>query len=281
LNTLKKKYPHIYLYTSTNGLLLNEEKIKRLVASQLDEITFSADGPDQATYERYRQGGDFNRLTEIMTQMVQLRNISGLEVPFINWRYILFKWNDSKIKMNQTRKLAAKIGVDRLTWEITDHPPEAASKIYQIGSKAWQKIYYEIWDSSQIGNAIKGKRFMAAIKPKQKKIVASAASPVSIQFRIRNLGGAFWWQQTSSGRRIIRLGAQLYSKSRDLLDLNYGRVFLNNSLKSGEKDELEIKLLSPKNPGHYWLKFDMVSEGIDWFESGGSPVVWREFLVKP
>ena len=29
---VKKKYPHIYLYTSTNGLLLDEEKIARLAA---------------------------------------------------------------------------------------------------------------------------------------------------------------------------------------------------------------------------------------------------------
>ena len=28
-----------------------------------------------------------------------------------------------------------------------------------------------------------------------------------------------------------------------------------------------------------FLKFDMVSEGIDWFESGGSPVAWKAFSV--
>ncbi|MCP4214552.1 MAG: hypothetical protein GY765_07840, partial [bacterium] len=38
---VREKYPHIYLYCSTNGLMLNREKIKRIVQSGLDEITFS------------------------------------------------------------------------------------------------------------------------------------------------------------------------------------------------------------------------------------------------
>ena len=42
--------------------------------------------------------------------------------PYLNWRYILFKWNDSDEEMNLARRLATEIGVDRLSWEITDHP---------------------------------------------------------------------------------------------------------------------------------------------------------------
>jgi hypothetical protein len=42
---------------------------------------------------------------------------------------------------------------------------------------------------------------------------------------------------------------------------------------------VELELPSGPPPGRYRLKFDIVSEGIDWFESGGSPVVWRPFLV--
>ncbi|HEX7502587.1 MAG TPA: SPASM domain-containing protein, partial [Acidobacteriota bacterium] len=38
---VKKKYPHIYLYTSTNGLLLDSGKAARLAESGIDEITFS------------------------------------------------------------------------------------------------------------------------------------------------------------------------------------------------------------------------------------------------
>ncbi len=57
---IKTKFPHIYLYTSTNGLALNEEKARRLVHSGIDEVTFSIDGASQDTYVRYRQRGKFD-----------------------------------------------------------------------------------------------------------------------------------------------------------------------------------------------------------------------------
>jgi hypothetical protein len=42
---------------------------------------------------------------------------------------------------------------------------------------------------------------------------------------------------------------------------------------------VDIELPAVKEIGEYWLKFDMVSEGIDWFENGGSPVVWVPLTI--
>jgi len=52
---IKRSFPHIYLYTSTNGLAFSEEQVRRLVRSGIDEVTFSIDGQfmasdDQAPY---------------------------------------------------------------------------------------------------------------------------------------------------------------------------------------------------------------------------------------
>ena len=41
---IKSHHPHIYLYSSTNGLAFNEEQVRRLVRSGIDEVTFSIDG---------------------------------------------------------------------------------------------------------------------------------------------------------------------------------------------------------------------------------------------
>lgn len=89
-----------------------------------------------------------------------------------------------------------------------------------------------------------------------------------------------WRKQAYSGRRIIRLGAQLHNAEGRLLDLNYARAFLNRDMTGGDTDTLSIELPDLPDPGEYRLKFDMVSEGIDWFESGGSPVLWTNLMVK-
>ena len=119
---IKSRFPHIYLYTSTNGLMFTEESAKRLVHSGIDEVTFSIDGASQDTYVQYRQRGKFDVALRNLRVMAEEKRRARRDVPHLNWRYILFKWNDSDEEMNLARRLATEIGVDRLSWEITDHP---------------------------------------------------------------------------------------------------------------------------------------------------------------
>ncbi len=277
---LKKRFPHVYLYTSTNGLLLTEEKIIRIVESGLDEITFSVDGPDAKTYARYRRGGDFEKVMRIMRDFVVRRDATGRDVPFVNWRYILFRWNDSRWKMRKARRLAARIGIDRLTWEITDHPPDAFSLRYRPGTKGWRRIRNEIWDTSQIGSAISGRRYEASLSTPSlgPAIRGTVGLPTAVEVRARNTGGALWRDRSFSGRRLVRLGAQLFDQNRNLAELNFARAFLPRSLAGGESARIRLELPSIA-AGEYWLKLDMVSEGVDWFENGGSGVIWRRFSV--
>lgn len=276
---IKKNYPRVFLYLSTNGLLLDEEKLQRIVEAGIDEFTFSVDGPDHETYVKYRRMGDFEKVFNTMKRMVELRNHKGTKTPFINWRYILFKWNDSDEQMDKTRRLAEEIGVDKLVWEITDHPPAAMSEKYQIGSPAWKEIYYEIWDTSQTCNAIRSKRLLAEIRPPQNSIRIRAGTAATITVGATNIGGATWWRDVPGSRRTVRLGAQLHDAARNMIELNYARAFLPKDIENGETAKIEIELPAIDTPGEYLLRFDMVSEGIDWFDSGGSEVAWRELIV--
>ena len=91
-------------------------------------MTFSLDGAIPEHYARYRQRGDLETALRHLEAMVDEKHRHGLDVPFINWRYILFTWNDSDEEMDLARARAADIGVDRLTWELTDHPEHAFSR---------------------------------------------------------------------------------------------------------------------------------------------------------
>ena len=153
---IKTKFPHIYLYTSTNGLALNEEKARRLVHSGIDEVTFSIDGASQDTYVQYRQRGDFAKALANLRAMADEKARHGRDVPHLNWRYILFKWNDHDEEMNAARRLAVETGVDRLCWEITDHPEDSFSRRFRPGTDDFKAIANEIWDQNNLGNAIPG-----------------------------------------------------------------------------------------------------------------------------
>ncbi len=103
---VKREYPHIYLYTSTNGGALNEESARRLVRSGIDEVTFSVDGASQDVYATYRQRGRFDHVMKNLRAVMDEKRALGRDVPFVNWRYILFKWNDNDAEMQRARTLA-------------------------------------------------------------------------------------------------------------------------------------------------------------------------------
>ena len=215
---IKTRFPHIYLYTSTNGLAFNEERARRLVHSGIDEVTFSLDGASQDTYARYRQRGKFEVALANLRALTDEKAKSGTDVPHVNWRYILFKWNDSDEEMARARQLATEVGVDRLCWEITDHPEDSFSRRFVKGSPDYDRIAHEVWDSSMLGNAIPGATPRAQIDVRQwlpaLPLKGRASQPTAVKTRVRNLSSRPFRAQASYGRRLVRLGAQLLDQRR-------------------------------------------------------------------
>jgi hypothetical protein len=281
---IKTKFPHIYLYTSTNGLALNEDKARRLVHSGIDEVTFSIDGASQETYARYRQRGKLDLAIANLRAMANEKAQSGRDVPQLNWRYILFKWNDSDAEMAQARQLAADIGVDRLCWEITDHPEDSYSRRFVPGSDDLERIRHEIWDNNNLGNAIPGATPRAQIDLRRwipgLPLRGQPAKPLAISTRVTNLSTRPFRAQASYGRRLVRLGAQLLDAHGQLLNRDYARAWLPSDIPPGGSANIQIEVPAPDRPGRYALKFDLVSEGIDWFEACGSKTVTKALFVR-
>lgn len=281
---VKARFPHIYLYTSTNGLALNEESTRRLVRSGIDEVTFSIDGASQDTYVRYRQRGSFEKAIANLRTAVDEKRRSGLALPFINWRYILFTWNDGDREMERAREMAADIGVDRLCWEITDHPEDSFSRRFAPGTADHARILHEIWDASGLGNAIPGATPRARIelrdRPREAPLEARAGDTLRVQARVRNLCQRAFPVQSPHGRRLVRLGAQLADGAGGVIDRDHARAWLPAAVPAGGRTDVEIDVPVPETPGRYQLRFDLVSEGIDWFETSGSEVTVRDLVVR-
>jgi MoaA/NifB/PqqE/SkfB family radical SAM enzyme len=272
---VKQKFPHIYLYTSTNGLALKEESARALVRTGIDEVTFSLDGATQDTYARYRQRGRLDVALANLRAMVDEKRKTGADVPVLNWRYILFTWNDSDEEMTRARETAAEVGVDRLTWEITDHPEEAFSRRFRPGTPDYERIRFEVWDTNDIGNAIPGAMPRARIDVRSPvpgaPVVGRAGRTVTLQTRVHNLSTRPFPRVASYGRRLVRLGAQLCDASGAVVNRDYARAWLPHTIEGGTQADVPIEIPLPDRRGRHRLKFDLVLEGVDWFESCGSP----------
>jgi hypothetical protein len=280
---IKTHHPHIYLYTSTNGLAFSEDGVRRLIRSGIDEVTFSIDGATPATYVRYRQRGDFTKVLRALAAATDEKRRIGADLPVINWRYILFQWNDSEPEMQRARQLATELGVDRLCWEITDHPENAFSRRFLPGTEAYAAIRQQIWDDNNLGNAIPGAAPRARIELRDvasdEPLRAVSGPSLSVRTRVRNLSKRPFRAHGSHGRRLVRLGAQLADERGELLNRDHARAWLPATVDAGGRADVTIDLPVPVEPGRYLLRFDLVSEGIDWFEACGSEPTVRPFIV--
>ena len=280
---IKTRFPHIYLYTSTNGLAFTPERARRLVHSGIDEVTFSIDGASQETYVQYRQRGDFDRAIANLAAMAEEKAQAGRDVPFLNWRYILFRWNDHDEELARARQIARDIGADRLCWELTDHPEDAYSRRFVLGAPELAGIQHEIWDDNNLGNAIPGAMPRAQIEVRTAvpalPILARRGGTAAVRTRVRNLSTRRFAAQATYGRRLVRLGAQLCAADGSLINRDHARAWLPDHLEGGQSADVAIEVPMPAEPGRYRLKFDLVSEGIDWFEACGSPTTSKTLLV--
>ena len=280
---IKSRYPHIYLYTSTNGLAFTEEQVRRLVRSGIDEVTFSIDGATPESYAKYRQRGDFAKAIRNLRTAADEKRSAGRDIPFINWRYILFVHNDSDEEMDRARQMASEIGVDRLCWELTDHPEDLFSRRFLPGTSAHTAIRHEVWDDNNLGNAIPGATPRARIDVTGAipglPLIARAGRPLTIRTTVRNLSTKPFPAGATYGRRLVRVGAQLCARDGSLVNRDYERAWLPETLSPSASVNVPMTLTAPQQKGRYNLKFDLVSEGIDWFEACGSQTTMKALLV--
>ena len=237
---IKSRFPHIYLYSSTNGLAFTEESVARLVHSGIDEVTFSIDGARAESYVKYRQRGDFSKVIRNLRAAARAKRESGRDVPFINWRYILFVHNDSDDEMNEARAMAEELGIDRLCWELTDHPEDMFSRRFVPGSEELVRIRHEVWDANNLGNAIRGATPRAEIAVAGAlpglPLVARRGRAATINARVTNASTRPFPAQASYGRRLVRLGAQLCGRDGTVINRDYERAWLPGTLARRRHD---------------------------------------------
>jgi pyruvate-formate lyase-activating enzyme len=98
------------LSMTTNGLLLDADKIERLVGSGLDVICVSIDAATPESYLRARPGGDFARLGEVLGLLVRARAARGGGGPLLFTTFLLRR--EALPELAGAAGFAARIGLD-------------------------------------------------------------------------------------------------------------------------------------------------------------------------
>lgn len=93
-----------------------------VVDSGLDHLTVSLDGTTQEVYERYRRGGHIDAVFHNIRVLLECRRRMRQTTPVIEWQFLVMKHNHHQ--MDDARRLAAQLGVDRLRFTSAGLPFE-------------------------------------------------------------------------------------------------------------------------------------------------------------
>jgi len=144
INTIREYNPRAWIYTSTNGLLLNSIE-KREAALLLDHIYFSIDGSSQDLVTAYQVGGNFEKSYTNMKELVDFRNSRNQVLPVIEWKYVVFSWNDGEAAIERAIERAKEAHVDIISfWPGFGSYADASQRFLrdpyfqQLGEKSWK-----------------------------------------------------------------------------------------------------------------------------------------------
>lgn len=104
-------------------------------------------------------------------------------------------------------------------------------------------------------------------------VPAASAGPLSLAFTITNTGDAHWLHEAPEIFGLVRLACHLYDEAGTLVNVDYFRTGLPRAVAPGETVHVSIEVPAPERRPCS-LVFDLVAEGVRWFENEGShPVV--------
>jgi SAM-dependent methyltransferase len=122
-------------------------------------------------------------------------------------------------------------------------------------------------------------RLAAHIRLEQTCPSVHADKAFTDRLRITNTGTVTW---KARGRRFggqVTCALKVCDASGEVLREDLGRTPLPHDVAPGQDVELEMHAAAPLAPGRYVLRYDMVVEGVTWFEFQGSPCPHRPLDV--
>lgn len=105
----------IFINLSTNSNFLNKEIAEKILDSGLDELIISLDGASKETYNKYRKGGDFEKIISSIKFLTSQKKKLNKKTLFVKLQFIIMKHNEDEIE--KIKELAKELGVDELVFK--------------------------------------------------------------------------------------------------------------------------------------------------------------------
>ncbi len=103
----------LYVSISTNGSLVNEKNVDKILDYAPDKLIFSIDGLDEESYKNYRVGGTFAQADKGLRLLAARKKERGLKKPYLELQFIVMKQNENQIET--VFDYGKDAGIDKVT----------------------------------------------------------------------------------------------------------------------------------------------------------------------
>lgn len=121
---LNKSFVDMIRYSATENKIrtitslhlnnMTDKQVEGFATSGLDKLIVSVDGATQGVYEKYRVGGDIDKVFNNMKRLVTAKEKHNSKLSVV-WNFLVMKQNEHEMEM--ARQIAKEIGVD-ITFSI-------------------------------------------------------------------------------------------------------------------------------------------------------------------
>ncbi len=110
----RRRFPASVIMATSHG---NFSFAPWMIQSGLDVLRLSVDGASEESYQRYRVGGTLAAPLRLMREIRAAKRRTG-KLLHVEWKYILFEWNDGDAELAEAARLARECGA-RLRFCLT------------------------------------------------------------------------------------------------------------------------------------------------------------------
>jgi len=97
---------------SSNLNYFNDNICNNLIQSGLNKLIVSLDGASQKSIEKYQKGNSFELVINNMREIINSKRMLKSDLPFIQWRFIINKYNEHEI--SKAQEISKQLKIDKL-----------------------------------------------------------------------------------------------------------------------------------------------------------------------
>jgi radical SAM protein with 4Fe4S-binding SPASM domain len=105
----------LFISCATNAHYINENNVEGIVSSGVDQLIISFDGTTQESYQKYRRGGDFNKVLKAIKVLVDEKKRQSKKFPLLVLQFLILKHNEENI--SEAKEMFKELKADKLVFK--------------------------------------------------------------------------------------------------------------------------------------------------------------------